>query len=302
MNDIKTKLLGAGSVLAPAGVGLPGLPTGPGEEVRIVPPPPNAPKNLPRVMIGVPSGRTWEARSATAIAGISTFTALHGYTVGITCLEGSMITKQRNDMVKFAQMGKFDYLASFDSDMIWPPDTLVRLLKHDKDIVGATYNKRVKPYETLGKLKGEKPINAMQLGGLQEAELLPGGCMLVKIGVYEKMGWPWYWETYDWPGETGTDALKAYLRDSYASRPPEELLDELDGTDLAKWLDAMRGVTGGTGWNYFSEDLNFCRKARKNGFRLWCDLDLTYQGVHLGTLDVTCKKPEPPAAVVPAQM
>lgn len=41
------------------------------------------------------------------------------------------------------------HLFFVDSDMLFPPDTLKRLLAHEKDIVGADYNKRKFPLETV---------------------------------------------------------------------------------------------------------------------------------------------------------
>ena len=258
------------------------------------------PQNLTKVMLCIPSSRTWESRTAGCVAGIMTYTAMHGYSVGIMNLETSMITKGRNDIVEHAIRGGFDYAMWIDSDMVLPPDTVIRLLKHKKDIVGGTYNKRVAPYETLGRLKGQKPEGILR--GIHEAEQMPGGCMLVKVDVYRKLGWPWYWETYRWPGENGVDSLKEYLRHNFMKHAPEELLAQLDDIPIAKWLNDVHAEEAKFNYQYYSEDLNFVRKAIKAGYRVWCDMDLTYQTIHLGTLEVTCKLPEVPSPIVDAVM
>lgn len=273
-----------------------------------VPMPTGKPPAGPKVMIGLPSGRTWEARTATAVAGLATYSALHGVQIAIANLEGSMISKQRNDLVKMAIDAGMDYLLFVDTDMIMPPDALMRVLKADKDVIGATYNKRVPPYETLGRLKGPKPED-IHLGGVHEAELMPGGFMLVKTEVYRRIGWPYYWETYQWPGQDGVDCLKTYLRNSFYETPPEGVLDGLETIEpLKAWLQAQfEEYKAQPRWDYYSEDLNFCRKLRKNGIKLYCDLSLTFQMVHLGTHEVTCKPPgsaqaQQIPAIVPAEM
>jgi hypothetical protein len=38
----------------------------------------------------------------------------------------------------------------------------------------------------------------------------------------------------------------------------------------------------------FSEDLAFCRRARRAGYQIWCDLRLTGETAHLGEIKVTC--------------
>ena len=81
-----------------------------------------------------------------------------------------------------------------DSDMKFSPNALVRLLDHDKDIVGAFYNKRTPPYETVGHLLDASNLAS---GGLRQADIMPGGFVLVRREVYEKLSPPWYRESYD---------------------------------------------------------------------------------------------------------
>lgn len=290
MNDLKSRLLTGAPLPAPR-IDVDRLMTG-----RAPNPAPQSPHAGKHVMLCIPSGRSWEARTATAISGLMAFSAMHGVLVGICNLEGSMITKSRNDLVAKSLEQGSSHIMWIDSDMVIPPDMLVRFLNHEKDIVGATYNKRVPPYETLGKLKGAKPDTPEEArkGGLREAEMMPGGMMLIRTDVYRRTRWPWYFETYAWEGEDGTQMLKNYLRDAYEIEPPREVLDSLDqATTLSQWLNTYV-ATIGRDWQYFSEDLNFCRKVRKAGFRIWCDLTATFDTVHLGILEVTCKPPALP--------
>jgi hypothetical protein len=102
----------------------------------------------------------------------------------------------RNRLVRVA-LG-FDpactHILWIDSDMTFPQDALQRLLAHDKDIVGAFYNKRKPPYITVGHLL--KPVDISK-GGLHQADLMPHGLCLVKREVYERLPAPWYVEGYD---------------------------------------------------------------------------------------------------------
>lgn len=259
-----------------------------------------------KVMVCLPSGRTWEARTATAVSGMMCYSVLQGIQLGIINLEGSMITKSRNDLVKMALQQNPDFIMFIDTDMVFPPDTLCRLLAHDKDVVGATYNKRVPPYETLGRLKGPKPSEEeLAKGGLHEAELLPAGLMLIKASVFQRVPWPWFYETYQWPGETGVESFKNMLRNSYSVEAPEEMLNTIEGTPLAEWLNAVHKLEYATTWDYYSEDLQMCRKFLKNGVRLWCDLGITFESKHLGILEVTCRAAQPlpqESMVTPAVM
>lgn len=250
-------------------------------------------KKPPFVMICVPSGRSWEARTSTSVAGLMTFSALNGISVGIINLEGSMITKQRCDIVEMVRKNNADYMFFIDSDMKIPPDALIRLLKHDKEIVGATYNKRVPPFETLGRLKGPKPSEEeLAKGGLREAEQLPGGCLLIKMSVFEKITWPWFFECYQWPGENGVEAFKNQMRDSFSCYADEDALASIEGTKFAHWLNEVHKIENTHKWEFYSEDLSFIRKCIKAGISCWCDLSLTFETIHLGVQEVLCASPQ----------
>lgn len=212
-----------------------------------------------------------------------------------------MVTKQRNDITALVQKNNADYMFFIDSDMKLPPDALLRLLKHNVDIVGATYNKRVPPFETLGRLKGPKPSEEdLAKGGLREAEQLPGGCLLIKMSVFDKITWPWFFETYQWLGDNGVEAFKNMMRDNYSCYADEEALKSIEGTKFADWINAVHKIENTHQWQYYSEDLNFCRKALKAGIQIWCDMDLTFQTIHLGVQEVTCcaAQPRPTESVV----
>lgn len=270
---------------------------------------PKAPKQL-RVAICTPTPGYIHARTATALMAMTAAAGAAGLGLMSLTLEGSMITKSRNDIVDMALKHDADYLLFVDGDMIFPPDTLQRLLSHQKDIVGATYCKRVPPFETLGKIfprNGADDVSMEEFakGGLFEAALMPGGLMLIKADVFRKVPRLWYFETYKSPGATGTEAMKEYIRYNFAREVPEEVLSSLDGTALSRWLDEDRDLPGAYEYEYFSEDYNFCRKARRTGFKIFCDLSLTYEVRHIGFQEVASAAPKlgdaivKPAALIP---
>ena len=97
-----------------------------------------------------------------------------------------------NKLVRTAQEYKADYVLFIDSDMMFPKDALARLIDHDRDIVGATYCKRAPPFEIIGKtVAGDMPCS-----GLVEAEWLPAGMLLIRASVFERMAFPWFYESY----------------------------------------------------------------------------------------------------------
>jgi hypothetical protein len=114
--------------------------------------------------------------------------------------------------------------------------------------------------------------------------------MLVKTEVYRRLTWPWYADVYRWaPGWDGLSAFKQMLRESLLEPPSEDALASLDGTALGDWLETGYKVSS---IDYTSEDYEFCVKARRAGFRLWCSLALTNDVIHLGEHEITCRLAE----------
>ncbi len=243
-----------------------------------------------RVALAVPSGRTWEATTANCIAALAARSAVAGIDLFFCNIQSSQVTHGRNTSVRIAMEHGCDWIMWLDSDMRVNPDVLVRLLSHDRPIVGATYNKRVPradgSYETLGRLKGPHPDTLND--GLHEANFLPGGIMLVNMDMYRALGWPWYAEGYRWDGKDGLDRFHALLRDYFDEEPSEEVLASIAGTAFGDWI--MDNYTVGDG-PMISEDLFWCRKVRRAGFQIWCDLKVTGDSAHIGQTEITCKLP-----------
>ena len=120
-----------------------------------------------------------------------------------------------------------------DSDTVPPLNAISRLLKHDKDIVGGVYpfwlDKR--PAWSIYHDEGgvfyydELPSQLFKLNYVQ------GGATLIKVEVFEKIGFPYY--------KAGIEQVsKTYSQTLYSKT---------------------------------SEDGYLCRKAREHGFEVWCD-------------------------------
>ena len=243
------------------------------------------------VAICIPSNDQWQAATSVAVIDMIRFSLANRVDCGVINWRGATVTASRNGLVKLATDIKgVDAILWVDSDMVMPPDTLLRLLDHDKDVVGCFYNKRTPPHETVGKLRD--PNADISKGGLYEADYLPGGLALVKSSVYRKLAWPWYFESYRWPGDP-VESFLARLRDTAVIDLPAEIAASLPGSWRA-WIAENHAADVATyAGNMVSEDIAFCKKARAVGYRLYCDVSLTYQVQHLAVMPVACAAPEP---------
>ena len=108
----------------------------------------------------------------------------------------------RSGLVEEARSINADYMFFLDSDQRVPPLTIVQLLKHRKDIVGATYVRRTPPFApiTTHDVNG-KPLRFGK-DKLANVEDLPTGCMLISMKVFDKLERP-YFATLQQPGGNG---------------------------------------------------------------------------------------------------
>ena len=143
---------------------------------------------LPRVAIAVPSGDMVHADFAMAYAQLCMASA--GLPLQLITVKSSIVAQARNNGVELARGFGADYIFFLDSDMVFPSTALFRLLLHRKDIVGATYTKRVAPFQILGTRLAEQP--AVLSGDLLEMQRIPTGCLLIKMDVFEKLSKPYF--------------------------------------------------------------------------------------------------------------
>jgi hypothetical protein len=143
---------------------------------------------LPRIAIAVPSGDMVHADFAMAYAQLCMESA--GLPLRLITAKSSIVAQARNTGVDRAREFDADFLLFLDSDMVFPPTTLLRLLLRKKDIVGATYTKRVAPFEILGTKLPDQPT--LLTGDLLEMQRMPTGCLLINMRVFDKLAKPYF--------------------------------------------------------------------------------------------------------------
>lgn len=175
-----------------------------------------------KILVGIPCGEDIRAKMAFSLLQLK---GDHTVTMQIGC----DVAHNRNKLV--AQAEDYDYLMMIDSDMKFNPDTLERMIAHDKDILGLACNHRQLPLESVVKplIEGQTTLPTE----LFEAESVGTGVILIKTEVFNKIDAPWFEFTYD--GER------------------------------------------------IGEDVNFCRKARAAGYKIWVDPTIPVK--HLGSYE-----------------
>ena len=113
-----------------------------------------------------------------------------GYETDFQFFYGYNIDQIRNLIANWAQ--KYDYLFSVDSDIVMPPDTLKKLIAHNKDIVTGMYIQRIPgthALEIFG-MGGRMPYDLIKGQGLLEIDGCGFGCVLIKSEVFKTIEYP----------------------------------------------------------------------------------------------------------------
>jgi hypothetical protein len=155
---------------------------------------------MKKVFIGIPSGDMVHTDFALSLVGIVS-SPVKDVAISVFNAKSSMIAQNRNKIASYSLKAGATHTLMLDTDMVLPPYTMMRLLAHDVDIVGAAYRKRLPPYDLLG--EQIDPKVATQREGLTEMARLPTGCLLIKNSVLMDFNFqrPWFREVY----QEGTD-------------------------------------------------------------------------------------------------
>jgi hypothetical protein len=157
----------------------------------------------------------------------------------------SNVNRARNTCASKFLSGDATHLMFVDADIKFNPTDVVRLLTHDKDIVGGIY-----PQKTLPpKMVVNTIDNGKREGNLIEVGTIGTGFMLIKRTVFEKL--------IEEGATPYNDQMELINNNQY---------------DFFQCTIDSRG-------RYLTEDWSFCRRWRQVGGEVWADLDIALEHV-----------------------
>lgn len=197
-------------------------------------------KNL---TIGICCGGTVRAETISCLLANMPILAKEGFPVGFLFQIGGYVDVNRNAIVDSVVRDDTTHIMFLDADHTFPEDAILKLLKHDKDIVGGNYNTRLDPFS--GK-QGFGPVTKMMVEG-----------EIVSMA------------SDDFP----TELFKCYATATGFMMIKTEIFKKLK----KPYFDARIDSSG----RHFTEDIDFCMKANDAGIEVWCDP--TIQIGHIGS-------------------
>ena len=145
---------------------------------------------------------------------------------------GFNIADIRNQLVERALENGCTHILMMDSDQVYPYDTIMKLLSHDKPVVSAIVHRRYPGFDPIlyrgvpGRyihVSDEEILDCKDKKQLVEIDATGCGCVLYNTEVFLKVDAPWFQFT----------------------------------------RDEKNNVVG--------EDIGFCYKLRKTGYNIFCD-------------------------------
>jgi len=154
-----------------------------------------------KICIGLLSNRGFEQQMV-----LSLLNMIKAYDYGCefhfeVATEGYTIAENRNSLAAKACQNNCTHILMIDDDMMFPRDLLIRLLKHDKEIVGVNYHPRMLCTLYMVGLFGEEGRNTKEEDLPKELFKCRGigfGAVLIKTKLFHELERPWFdWEIFE---------------------------------------------------------------------------------------------------------
>ena len=200
---------------------------------------------MKKIAIAIPSFDTVHTDFAMSLALLVAKSQV-GRQLALINQKGANISQNRYLLTEKAIKLGCDKIFFMDSDMIFPPDALVKLDEADKDIIGCNYPRHNAPITCNCRDLNGKDVDP-EAKGIGEVGLIATGALLIKLDVLKKIGKPYFHNFYE---------------------PKND--------------------------SFVGEDFSFCMRARAEGYKIFCDFDLSQMIGHIGSVAYRLKHVEKP--------
>ena len=189
------------------------------------------------VFIGIPSNGDWKAEFGMSLAGLIARAGTPGAGncpviegLRLWNARGSILPRSRTTLAQKALESGATHLLFLDSDMVFPPDTLHRLLSWRKSVVACNCPTKMLPSTPTARGFSETALTGVPLyskpgdGGLEKVWRVGTGVMLVETRVFHTLPQPWFPITWD-------DKLQDYRGEDWS------FVEALEKAGIPTWID-----------------------------------------------------------------
>lgn len=146
-----------------------------------------------RLAIAVPALSNVPAVFANDLALLYAETSRVLPSVTLAMMVGTFVHQAREKLLHdVTELWGATHILWLDADMTFPPDTALRLLKHDKEVVAANYVTRVPPSRPTAKRDGQS-VSSHDASGLESVDHVGMGVFLMQTSVVQSLPRPRFW-------------------------------------------------------------------------------------------------------------
>ena len=143
-----------------------------------------------KICIAIPTNRSIRSRTLKALLELDVPYEKHI----VVATEGYTTAENRNYIISQAQKAKCTHVLMVDDDMVFPPDTLTKLIESGKEVIGVNANSRMLPLKTTVEPLNDDPFPE----AIFQVKAVGGGVLLIDMKVFEAIDQPWFdVETFD---------------------------------------------------------------------------------------------------------
>jgi hypothetical protein len=153
-----------------------------------------------RLAIAVPARDSVPALFANDLARMYAATCASVPIITLAMVIGTFVHQARETLLRdLVDRWGATHVLWLDADMTFPPDTALRLLQHDADVVAANYVTRVVPSRPTARRDGQS-VSSVDATGLEAVDHVGMGVFLMKSSVVAHIPSPRF--AYSTPTET----------------------------------------------------------------------------------------------------
>ena len=141
-----------------------------------------------KILVGMPTMGAMEIEAVKSLMQLE-------FDGSVDIVSESLVYDARDKIAMDAIASKVDWVMWLDSDIVYPPNIIRKLMSRNKDMITGIYHKRTSPYTPcIYKLDDQKLVPYLDYpdDGLFQVEAAGFGCMLMKASViraiYNKFG------------------------------------------------------------------------------------------------------------------
>lgn len=155
----------------------------------------------PKVLIGLPVGDMVEPGMLESFQQAVTLNVDEGYGSVLHVVPYRVTNQARNILCRKMLSGDWTHIFMLDADMIYPQNTLARLLQDDKDIVAPFYIRKVRGYAPNAFIIDDSGWHTVWADDLKKVNAVGTGGILIKRHVLETLNDPWFeYDSYEHNG------------------------------------------------------------------------------------------------------